>query len=181
MTRKRTAEEIESAKQTIRKYSGRIASMEDWADLLEITKSQLKYTFDSMNPEEAKEIKRKTAHLNKMQKNLENWEKLCFSTDDKLGITCKKNRKVGKFIDPLTFPTILNEGTFSPRRYDILYVVEEANGHVYFRKYLVDSVSTKGSNFLIQALLIAKANVKTEFLNFLEGFDGVDRYILSII
>lgn len=181
MARKRTAEEIESAKQTIRKYSGRIASMNDWADLLEITMSQLKYTFDSMDPEEAKEIKRKTTHLNKMQKKLENWEKLCFSTDDKLGITYKKNKKVGKFINPLTLSILLDEGALNPHPYDIMYIIEEANGHVYFNKYLINEVLVKGSNFIIQALVIAKANVKTEFLNFLEGFDGVDRYILSII
>lgn len=184
---RRTKEEIQNNIDFLRKHSGRLISFTDTAERLGISLGQLDYTFECMKVNEAgkqevEDIKSKIKSLSYFSKNMKNYKTVKFQTDTQLGINSESKKKVGLFIDSLSKETILEEGFLRPRKDDILYIVEQEENKILFRKFLVLDVEIRNKNIKIYTLNFIKLDLaKGDFLQQLSGYDisGVDMYILS--
>lgn len=187
MAKKRTKDEIQKDISFLRNYAERLISFEDAAERLGITLGQLDYTFECMKEsdgkQEVKEIKSRIRMLTNLAKHQKNYKVLCFPTSTKLGEKKKSTKKsIGIYIDPMTKPTIMEEGTFEPKKDDILYVVEKEVNEILFGKFLVLDVKVHKNNIKVNALTLVKVHLtEGNMFSQLAGYDltGTDIYILS--
>lgn len=186
---KRTSKEVNRDIERLRKYwenySGRIVSLKDFAERLNVSDGQLDYMFRRMKGESKEEVEQIKAQINpltKMARELKNYKTLYFLTDTQMGINQTKKR--GIFINPLSLNKVLEEGIFNPRKDDILYIVERCDGKILFRKFLVLKVETKKKNRKVSVLTICKfyfheKDASISDLLYNGTFDGIDCYIMS--
>lgn len=172
-----TKEKIAEYVNIIRKYIGRVASYEDWWELLEVTKEEfgdiLKH---GMSAEEVEELNRITQEIGEAQTDSKNLVSMCYPTNDTLGKKTFKGGSIGKFIDPLNTNVILSEGQFRPRPYDILYVVNRLDDQeLIMKKFLVEGVLVKGQRLFVEAIKLKEMVIDDE-----KAQNGVDAYILSL-
>lgn len=186
---RRTKDEIKRDAITVQecteRISGDVLSFGDLAEKLNLTKKQLRYTFDCMEDETSERIKSRLKVLSQRGKELKNYKTLNFSTNTMLGLNVKRTK--GIFIDPSTLNQILEEGALVPRKDDILYVVEHYDGKIFFKKSLVLSVEVKRNCLKVDVLeLINQKFPDRKSISEIAGlnssiFDGVDSYVLSKI
>ncbi len=186
---RRTKDEINRDAITVQKCTERILgdvlSFEDLAEKLNLTKMQLRYTFDCMEEEKSERIRSRLKVLSQRAKEIKNYKTLNFSTNTILGLNGKRTK--GIFIDPSTLNQVLEEGAFVPRKDDILYVVEHYEGMISFKKSLVISVEVKRNCLKVEVLELIKERFPesrsiSEIAVLNSGiFDGVDSYVLSKI
>lgn len=187
---RRTKEEIQNNIKDLRKYSGRLISILDIAERLSISCGQVYYTFECMKvnadgKKEVEEIKSKFKNLSYSAKNIKNYMKLLFPTDTYLGINSESKKHLGIFVDSLSKEIILTEGKLRPYKDDILYIVEQKEDKIWFRKFLVLDVKIHKSNIYIDTLNFINIYLEKEnlFCQLSKEYDisGVDGYILSML
>lgn len=189
MTR-RTKEAVKKDVITVQKCTERISadvlSLKDLAEKLNLTKNQLIYTFERMENETSKRIQFRLKYLNQRAKQIKNYRTLNFPTKTTLGYNEKRTKAI--FVDPSTLNTVLEEGAFTPKRNDIIYVVEHYDGKIFFKKSLVLSVSVKRNCLMVNVLELInqkfsdnKSVSEIANSNDIGIFEGIDSYVLSKI
>lgn len=172
-----TKEKIAEYVKIIRKYIGRVASYEDWSELLEVSIEELDGILQQgMSPEEVEEFNRITQEVGNAQADSKNLVSMYYPTNDTLGKRTFKSGTIGKFIDPLNTDVVLAAGQFRPRPYDILYVVcQSEDENITMKKFLVEGVLVKGQRIFVEAIKIKEEAVGKKF-----DQNGVEKYILSL-
>lgn len=186
MTR-RTKEAIRRDAVAVQKCTERISadvlSSKDLAEKLNLTEKQLRYTFACMETETAERIRSQLKYLSRKTKQVESYKALKFSTKTMLGYNRKRTKLI--IIDPSTLSQVLEEGAFTPRRNDIIYVVEHYDDRkIFFKKALVLSVEVKHNCLTVNVLEVINLKFPesrsiSEIATSVDIWDGMDSYVLS--
>lgn len=189
-TNKEVKKNIKRLRKLWKTYSGRIVSLEDFAQRLNVTEKQLNNIFKNMEAESNEEVEQIKAEIKPLTRKLEklkNYKTFYLPTYTQLGIKQQNAKRRGIFIKPLSLHTILEDGICNPRKDDILYIAERYDRKIRFYKFLVLGVETRKKNRKVSVLVISKLFFSEEDekdirgLGYSETFDGIDYYIMSKI
>lgn len=181
---RRTKEAIRRDAVAVQKCTERISadvlSAKDLAEKLNLTKKQLRYTFECMESETAERIQAQLKYLSRKTKQFESYKALKFSTRTMLGYNEKHTKLI--VIDPSTMNRVLEEGAFTPKRNDVLYIVEHYDRKIFFKKSLVLDVEVKRNCLTVNVLELINQkfpeNIRIPEIA-VDIWDGMDSYVLS--
>lgn len=181
-TKEAIARDAVAVQKCTERISADVLSFKNLAENLNLTEKQLRYTFACMKSETAEKIQSQLKYLSRKTKQLKNYKALKFSTKTMLGYNGKRTKVI--IVDPSTLNQVLEEGAFTPRRNDIIYVVEHYDRKIFFRKSLVLSVEVKRNCLTVNVLELINLKFPetrsiSEIATLVDIWDGMDSYVLS--
>ncbi len=181
-TKEAIARDAVAVQKCTERISADVLSAEDLAEKLNLTKKQLRYTFECMESETAERIQAQLKYFSRKTKQFKSYKTLQFSTKTTLGYNEKHTKVI--VIDPSTMNRVLEEGAFTPKRNDIIYVVEHYDRKIFFKKSLVLSVEVKRNCLTVNVLELINQkfpeNISIpEITSSVDIWDGIDSYVLS--